>query len=130
MKDIYKKFEQDRFAKLCGMSIEKIEKGFAQTSMTVEQKHLNGINVCQGGAIFTLADLALACAANSYGPVAVSLNMSSVFLEAAYEKQKLTAQAREISLHKRIAVYEIEVKSDDNRLIAKMTGTVYRKQNN
>ncbi len=128
MEDIYKRFENDRFAKMCGMNIDLIEKGFAKTSMIVEQRHLNGVDICQGGAIFTLADLAFACASNSHGPVAVSINMSSVFLEAAYENEKLTAQAREVSLHKRIAVYEIEVKADDGRLVAKMTGTVYRKQ--
>lgn len=128
MKEIYKRFERDRFAIMCGMEIVKIEKGYARTTMIVEERHLNGVDICQGGVIFTLADLAFACASNSHGPVAVSINISISFLHEVKQGETLIAEAKEISLHKRIAVYEIEVRSGDI-IVAKLTGTVYRKTN-
>ncbi|MBN2558062.1 MAG: hotdog fold thioesterase [Clostridia bacterium] len=126
MEEIYKRFERDRFAKLCGMKIEEIRGGYARTSMVVEDRHLNGVDICQGGAIFTLADLAFACASNSHGPVAVSINITMAFLEAVKEGETLIAEAREISLHKRIAMYEMEVRSGE-KTVSRLTGTVYRK---
>ena len=36
------------------------------------------------------------------------------------------AEAREVSLHRKIAVYDMVVKSGD-KLVAKMSGTVYRR---
>jgi hypothetical protein len=40
----------------------------------VTEKHLNAGGVCQGGALFTLADLAFAAVANSRGRLTLSLN--------------------------------------------------------
>jgi len=126
LKEIYDRFSRDRFAAMCGMEIEEISKGYARTSMVVEDRHLNGVDIAQGGAIFTLADLAFACASNSHGPVAVSINISMSFLKAVREGETLVAEAREVSLHRKIAVYEMEVRSKDD-IVAKLSGTVYRK---
>ena len=56
-------FKGDRFAVLAGCELTEIREGYARATMTVEERHLNGGDVCQGGAIFTLADLAFAAAA-------------------------------------------------------------------
>lgn len=121
--------ENDRFAKLCGMEIEEIREGYGRASMTVDDRHLNGLDITQGGVIFTLADFAFACAANSHGPVTVSITVSMSFLKAAEAGDKLVAEAREISLSRKLAVYEMEV-SNGTDLVAKMTGTVYRRTQN
>lgn len=47
----------DRFAAANGIVLQ--DDG-ATTTMTVAERHLNGAGVCQGGALFTLADLAAA----------------------------------------------------------------------
>lgn len=47
----------DRFAAANGIVLQ--DDG-ATTTMTVVERHLNGAGVCQGGALFTLADLAAA----------------------------------------------------------------------
>lgn len=47
----------DRFAAANGIVL--LADG-ATTTMTVAERHLNGAGVCQGGALFTLADLAAA----------------------------------------------------------------------
>ena len=128
MDKVHKLFKKDRFAEMCGMTVDEIKPGYARTSMTVEERHLNGLDVCQGGAIFTLADLAFACAGNTRGAIAVSIENSISFLEGVQQGEFLIAEAREVSLHRKIAVYDMEVRSGE-KLVAKMSGTVYRKSN-
>jgi acyl-CoA thioesterase len=65
-------FEKDSFARENGVHITEVRQGFARTVMTVEPRHLNAVGIVQGGAVFTLADLAFALACNSHGVVAVA----------------------------------------------------------
>lgn len=58
-------FERDRFARENGIRVVEVRLGFARTEMTVEPRHLNSVGILQGGALFTLADLAFAVASNS-----------------------------------------------------------------
>ena len=51
--------------------------------------------VRKGGAIFTLADLALAAAANSHGTLAFSLSSNITFLRSSGPGDVLYAEARE-----------------------------------
>ena len=50
----------DRFAANAGCQITEVDEHHAVAEMTVTAEHLNGGHVCQGGALFTLADLAIA----------------------------------------------------------------------
>ena len=50
----------DRFAANAGCKITEVDTEHAIAEMIVANSHLNGANVCQGGALFTLADLAIA----------------------------------------------------------------------
>ena len=50
----------DRFAANAGCKITEVDTDHAIAEMVVANSHLNGANVCQGGALFTLADLASA----------------------------------------------------------------------
>ena len=47
----------DVFARNMGASITEIREGYARAEMVVTKEHLNAGGVCQGGALFTLADL-------------------------------------------------------------------------
>ena len=77
-------FKNDRFATNAG--VELIE---------IKPEHLNAGARTQGGAIFTLADLALAAAANSHGTLAFSLSSTITFLRASGPGDTLFAEARE-----------------------------------
>ena len=57
----------DRFAANAGCRITEVDEQHAEAEMTVTAMHLNGGNVCQGGALFTLADLAIAAWMNYNG---------------------------------------------------------------
>lgn len=56
----------DKFALLAGVELLETGNGYAKARMLIKPEHLNGGGVCQGGAIFTLADLAFAAATNSH----------------------------------------------------------------
>lgn len=118
----------DRFAAESGAQLVEIREGYAKAVMTVEQRHLNGGNVCQGGALFTLADLALAAVMNSHGKLTFGINASISFLKSALMGDTLTAEAVEICNHHRIPYAEVRVTNQKGELICVLNGTSYRKE--
>lgn len=126
MKEIYERFSKDRFAKLCGISIDDIKVGYAKTSVMVKEQHLNGVDITQGGLIYTLADVAFACASNSYGPIAVGLNTTMSFFKPTTTGHRLIAIGKVDSLTRKTCTVTVEVFQQDE-LIAKMLGTAYVK---
>ena len=117
----------DRFARQAGAEILTIEPGYAKVRMEVTPDHLNAAGVCQGGALFTLADLAFAAVANSYGQITLSLSANITFLKAA-SNGWLYAEAREVHHHTRIPYIEVRIAQEDGTLIAIMTSSGYRKK--
>lgn len=123
---IIKFFERDRFAHYIGIELIKVEPGYAVTRLELSEKHLNGLDDVQGGAIFTLADFAFAAAANSNGLATVGVNTSITNFKAPKGKY-ITAEARETSAEKKITGCDVSVFDEDGSLIAKFSGTGYRK---
>ncbi|MDP3623948.1 MAG: hotdog fold thioesterase, partial [Methanobacteriaceae archaeon] len=76
MEQIKKYFQKDKFAKFNGIKILEIKKGWAKVKMDITENHFNGVGIVHGGAIFSLADMAFAAAANSHGNVSVGINAS------------------------------------------------------
>jgi len=120
-------FKNDRFAKHSGVELLDVSPGYAKTKMEVQDRHLNGVDVVHGGAIFTLADLAFAAASNSHGTVAVAINASIWYVKAG-RQGTLYAEAREESRNPKLATYSIEVTDESGEMIAKFEGMVYRKK--
>ncbi len=118
----------DRFCMdTVGIELLEIELGYAKARLTIGPEHLNGLAIVQGGAIFTLADLALAAAANSQGTATVAANANIAFLKAV-TGGVLYAEAKEESRHGRLGTYTVRVTNDQNELVALMQGTGYRKR--
>lgn len=127
MEKIKKFFEEnDKFARECGIELVSVEEGKAVARMKVERRHYNGVNTTHGGAIFTLADFAFAVASNSYGTVAVAINVSISFMKAV-DSGYIYAYARELSKNYRLGSYTVEVKNESGDLVAIFQGMVYRK---
>ncbi len=120
-------FEQDRYAALSGIELVDVKQGWAKTRMEIKDCHLNAGNVVQGGAIFTLADLAFAAAVNSYGNLALGIQTSINYLKSA-SKGTLFAEAKVINLHKKLAYFHVDVTGDNGDLIAVFSATAYRKE--
>lgn len=120
-------FKRDMFCKHCGIELMEVSKGHAKARMAVTPNHLNGVGSVQGGAIFTLADFAFAAASNSYGTVAVAINVSIAFVKAI-NKGIMFAEAKETSINPKLATYDVKVTDDSDNLIALFQGMVYRKE--
>jgi len=119
-------FKADRYAALTGVEILDAGKGYCRACLKIEDKHMNAANVVQGGAIFTLADLAFAVASNSRGRLALAINVNISFLKAA-SKGMLYAIAREVAEPGKLGAYDVLVTDDNNHIIARFNGMVYRK---
>ncbi len=119
--------EKDIFAQHLGIKIVQAAEGQAQAEMLAEEKHLNSLGIVHGGAIFSLADTAFAAASNSHQATALAINATISYCNAAH-KGRLRAWAKEVSLNRRLATYLVEIKDDEDNLIALFQGTVYRKE--
>ncbi len=118
--------ENDRLFEFTEAEILEVSQGRVKLKMKVKEKHLNGVGVCQGGVIFTFADLAFAIASNSYGKVALALQSQISFMKPARLNDVLVADAEEVTRTKRTALYRIKVyKEDDEETIAFCTGLAY-----
>lgn len=117
----------DRFAANAGCQITVVDEQHAVATMTVTQQHLNGGNVCQGGALFTLADLAIAALMNCRGQLTFGIQNSITFVSSAREGDVLTAEAVHICDHHKIPSVEVRVVNQEGHLICHVTGMGYRK---
>ena len=117
----------DRFAANAGCKITEVDAAHAVAEMRVTTSHLNGANVCQGGALFTLADLAIAALMNVQGQLTVGINNSIMFVASAKEGDLLRAEAVSVCDHHKIPAVEVCVTNQDGRLICHVTGMGYRK---
>ena len=93
--------------------------------MTVRADMLNGFDICHGGFITTLADSAFAFACNARNEMTVASGLSIDFLAPAREGDRLTAEAREVSLAGRTGVYDVSVRNQRGEAIAVFRGRSY-----
>lgn len=119
----------DAFSQWLGIEVMDIKPGFAKLQMKVGDEMVNGFNVSHGGIAFSLADSALAFASNSYGRVAVAMENNISFMKKVVAGDTLTAQTEELSIGRRIGVYNISVTNQDEQQVALFRGTVFRTQN-
>lgn len=117
----------DKFAIMAGVELLEVGNGYARARMEIRPEHLNGGGVCQGGAIFTLADLAFAAATNSHARLTFSITSSINFFKSE-SKGFLYAEAHEAFSHKRLANCEVRITNEAGELIATFNGTGYRKE--
>lgn len=124
--DITKLMEKDRFAAYVGIELVEVQPGYAVAKMVITERHLNGVDIIQGGAIFTLADFAFAAASNAYGQITVALNSNISYFKAS-KGESLIAEAREVSSSHKIANYNVDVFNEQRDHIAKVSISGYKK---
>ena len=125
--DVKEFLSKDHFASLLGIELLEAGNGMAKAKLEIKDKHLNGLDIAHGGAIFSLADLAFAAASNSHGNVAVAIHAGIYFIKSVLNGT-LYAEATEISRNNKIATYTINITNDQGELIACFQGMVYRKK--
>ena len=120
-------FKNDLFAERTGIVLMEVREGYSKSRLEIKKEHLNAGNRTQGGAIFTLADLTLAAAANSHGQLAFSLSSNITFLRASGIGDTLYAEARERYIGRSTGYYQIDITNQKNELIATFESSVFRK---
>ena len=107
-------FLKDRFAVNAGVELMEVQPGYAKARMRITPEHLNGGGVCQGGALFTLADLAFAAAVNSHLTLTFSTTANITFLRSVADGY-VYAEATEIANHPRLPYAEVRITSEDGQ---------------
>lgn len=123
---VQKMMEKDAFSKWLGVEIMEVKRDFAQLRLVVRPEMLNGFGIAHGGIAYSLADSALAFAANTAGRVAVSTQTSMTYIKEVKPHDNLIAIANCIHQGNKIAHYQIEIKNQEDKLVATFNGTVYR----
>ena len=119
--------QADKFAVHAGCRLVDVDDTHAVAEMTVRETHLNGGNVCQGGALFTLADLAIAALMNHSGQLTFGISNSIMFVSSAKEGDVLRAEAVPVAMHPKVPSVEVRVTNQEGRLICHVTGMGFRK---
>jgi acyl-CoA thioesterase len=115
----------DRASKALGMVVTEIGPGRAVLTMTVREDMLNGLDICHGGLVTTLADSAFAFACNAYNEITVASGFDVNLLAPARRGDLLTARAVELSRSGRTGVYDIVVSNQRGEAIAAFRGRSY-----
>lgn len=118
-------FGHDRFAEHVGCKIVEGYVGHGVAELVIENHHRNALGIVMGGAVFTLADFALALASNIGAGPAVSIN-SSIDYYSASQGTKLIATCNVDKAGRRLGFYTTDVTDDEGKRIARMTTTVFR----
>lgn len=117
--------ENNEFAKYLGIVTTKIQPGYAIGEMPVQKHHQNAIESVHGGCLFALADTIGGAAAASRGDRMTTVSGSFHYLLPAIDCNVLIAAAQETKYGKKLAVYEVEISDEQERLIAKGTFTYF-----
>ena len=69
-------YESDKFSQWLGIEIVEIKQGYCKLKMKVREEMTNGFGIAHGGICFSIADTALAFAANSHNIKSLSIETS------------------------------------------------------
>lgn len=107
-----------------GVKLTDFDVGRATAELTLTDRHLNGVGICQGGVILSISDYALAVASNYMEEPVVSVEISASFCRSV-SAGKIIAKAKEIVRTRSASVGEVLVSDEDGNIIALVRGRGY-----
>ena len=120
-------FANDRFAtEACGCRVVEARRGYAVCEFDIADIHRNAQGGIMGGAIFTLADFALAIACNIGEEPTVAVSNSIEFMSAA-KGAKLIATCEADKSGRSLGFYTVKVEDDLGAFVARMDATCFRR---
>ena len=112
---------------ISNMKLVDLDLGYSLVEMDYDSKAMNNIyDRAHGGAIFALIDEAFETSCQTHGTVAVALNVSITYVSSPDANVRLLAEAKEVSLTKKTATYDIKVKDQNGKLIAACQALAFR----
>ena len=124
---VKKMYDNDLFSQWMGMKVLDCGPGHCSIEMKIRKEMTNGFGIAHGAITYSLADSALAFASNSHGKHSLSIDTQISHLKACKTGDLIRAEAREIQRSRALARYDVEVRNQDNDLVAHFRGTVYVK---
>jgi acyl-CoA thioesterase len=119
--------KKEPFAKLFDIQLIELDAGHSVVEMTYDPLTADNIyERAHGGAIYGLIDEAFETAGQTDGTIAVALNVNVTYIKSPEKKTRLRAEARQVSLTKKTAGYDIRVTDANGGLIATCTALAYR----
>ncbi len=128
LEKIKKNVEEEPYANLFNIKIVELGEGHSIVEMKVLEKYNNFFLITHGGAIFSLVDVALGSAANSYGTIAVALDININYIRPSFAGDILRAEAKEVSRGKKTATYNIIVKNNQDKIVASSQAVTFLKK--
>lgn len=122
-------FKKDKYAGVTGIELIEAGKGYSKAKMEVKEFHLNAGGVAQGGAVFTLADFAIAVAANAHGKLSLALNSSIAFLKSSNVGDVLYAEVDEQHIGRSTSYYVCKITNQNGDMVANVSTSMFRKSN-
>ena len=120
-------FAHDRFAtEACGCTVLEASHGHAVCAFDIEPVHRNAQGNIMGGAIFTLADFALAVACNMGENPTVAVSNTIEFFSVA-KGSRLIATADADKSGRSMGFYTVDVADELGTKVARMTATCFRR---
>ena len=120
-------FANDRFAtEACGCRVVEASQGHAICEFDITDGHRNAQGAVMGGAIFTLADFALAIGCNIGEAPTVSVSNTIEYLSAA-KGEKLIATCSSDKSGRSLGFYTVDVVDDLGTPVARMCATCFRR---
>lgn len=119
-------FDQDEFSQWMNIRMIEVKENYCLIEMPIKKEMLNGLKTVHGGVTFAFADSALAFSSNNSGDAAVALNCIINFTKAGKEGDVFRAESKLVNDTRKTAVYDIHIKNQNEELVAKFVGTVYK----
>lgn len=113
---------RDRAAAFLGIELEEIGPARCVMGLTVAADHVQGLNVCHGGYIFSLADTCMAYASNSADIPNLAQMAQITFLAPGQLGDRLTATATRVAEAGRNNIWDVEVADQNGKQIAVFRG--------
>lgn len=127
LSQIQQVFAGDKFATNAGCTVVEYGKGYAVCEMPLDRDlHYNGMGGVMGGAIFTLADFALAVGCNVDEEPTVSVSNTIEYLSGS-KGSKLIATCNVDKTGRNLGYYTVDVVDDLGKKVARMVATCFRR---
>ncbi|WP_138159960.1 PaaI family thioesterase [Peptoniphilus catoniae] len=117
--------EQNLYAIHLGIITTKMEEGYAKGEISLKKEYFNPMGSVHGGLIFSLADTIAGSASVSYGSKTATLSSNMNFVSAAFNTEKIVADAKVVKRGKKVIVVEVTVSDDKNKAVALGTFTFF-----
>lgn len=118
-------FRADPHARATGIEIVDFGLGWCDARVVTLERHANFIGPVHGGVVFSLADVALSVAGNSWGRISLALSLEVLYAKATRVGQDVVARARCRTRSRRIAAFSVDVEAD-GVLVATLQALNYR----